>query len=54
MLEGLHEYYVPDGTYDAYIYNNGKWEYKENIDIGIKEKSPPKIKKKTQKGLLPK
>jgi len=53
MLEGLHEYYVPDGTYDAYIYNNGKWEHKENIDIGIKEKSPPKIKKKNQKGLLP-
>ena len=26
----------------------------ENIDIGIKEKSPSKIKKKKQKGLLPK
>ena len=54
MLEGLHEYYVPNGTYDAYIYNNGKWEYKENIDIGIKEKSPQKIKKKKKKSLLPK
>ncbi len=30
-LEGLHEYYIPDGTYNAMKYTNGKWEFKNDV-----------------------
>ena len=30
-LEGLHEYYIPDGTYNALIYNKGKWLFKSDV-----------------------
>ena len=51
-LEGIQEYYVPDGTFDAYQYNGTKWTLQENIDI----KSDIRIKpyKKPEMGLTPK
>ena len=50
-LEGIHEYYVPDGTFDAYQYDGIKWILQENIDV----KSDIRIKpsKKPEMGLTP-
>tara|TARA_B100001142_G_scaffold323360_1_gene373252 strand:+ start:615 stop:1499 length:885 start_codon:yes stop_codon:yes gene_type:complete len=51
-LEGLHEYYIPEGTYNCYNYKNGKWWLKQNIDIRNNERV--KRYKKPKRGLLPK
>lgn len=50
-LKGLHEYYVPDGTFDSYKYDKIKWELQKNIDVrnNIKIKS----NKKPEMGLTP-
>ncbi len=32
-LEGLYEYYIPEGTFNAYQYRNGKWWLQEDIDV---------------------
>ena len=32
-LEGLYEYYIPEGTFNAYSYKKGKWWLEKNIDI---------------------
>jgi len=37
-LEGMHEYYIPQGTYNAFEYSNGKWVLNENIDARNKQK----------------
>jgi len=51
-LEGLHEYYVPDGTYNALQYNNGKWELKNDVAVANPtSKSPTKVKPKM--GIIP-
>ncbi len=48
-LEGLHEYYVPDGSFDALHYNNGKWEFKSDVSAinpkadNISKKGKPKM-----------
>ena len=38
-LEGMHEYYIPEGTYNAFEYNNGKWILNEDIDARNKQKT---------------
>ena len=46
-LEGLYEYYVPDGTYNALQYNNGKWELKNDVAVANPtSKGPTKVKPK--------
>ena len=42
-LEGLYEYYIPEGTFNSYNFKNGKWWLEEDIDIRNNQKSP-KIK----------
>ena len=47
-LEGMHEYYIPEGTYNAFNYLNGKWVLEEDIDarnqqIRSKSNKPPKM-----------
>ena len=37
-LEGLEEYYIPEGTFNSYQYNNGKWLLEEDIDIRNQQK----------------
>ena len=32
-LKGMHEYYIPEGTYNSFDYNNGKWILNEDIDV---------------------
>ncbi len=29
--EGIYAYYVPDGTYDAYVWNRNKWEFVSDV-----------------------
>ena len=50
-LDGLEEYYVPDGTFDAFKFNNGKWWLEKDIDVRNSTKAP-KIKN-PKRGLLP-
>ena len=35
-MRGFNEYYVPDMSYDAYLFENGKWYLHEDV-IGINE-----------------
>tara|TARA_B110000902_G_scaffold163164_1_gene186664 strand:+ start:501 stop:1385 length:885 start_codon:yes stop_codon:yes gene_type:complete len=50
-LEGLEEYYIPEGTFNAYQYKRGKWWLQQDVDI----RNQQKIKriKKLKRGLLP-
>ncbi len=50
-LEGLEEYYIPEGTFNAYQYKRGKWWLEQDIDIRNTQKVP-KIKK-PKRGLIP-
>ena len=51
-LKGLYEYYIPEGTFNAYIYKKGKWWLKQDVDIRNTQKVA-KIKK-PKRGLIPK
>ena len=52
-LDGLHEYYVPDGTYNALQYSNGKWILKNDVAaINTKTKNSQK-KAKPKMGVTP-
>jgi hypothetical protein len=50
-LEGLEEYYIPEGTFNAYQYKRGKWWLQQDVDI----RNQQKIKriKKPKRGLVP-
>ena len=50
-LEGLEKYYIPEGTFNTFQYNKGKWFLKQNIDIRNKQKL--KIIKRPKRGLVP-
>ncbi|MBT5090675.1 MAG: hypothetical protein HOM24_06280 [Flavobacteriales bacterium] len=50
-LEGLEEYYIPEGTFNSYQYNKGKWLLEEDIDIRNQQKA--KRIKKPKRGLVP-
>ncbi len=50
-LKGMHEYYIPEGTYNAFEYKNGKWHLKEDIDARNKQKDR-KNKKSPKMGLI--
>ena len=50
-LAGLEEYYIPEGTFNAYQYKQGKWWSQQDIDARSTQKVP-KIKK-PKRGLIP-
>ncbi|MFT4902534.1 MAG: hypothetical protein ACI84S_000228 [Thalassomonas sp.] len=50
-LAGLEEYYIPEGTFNAYQYNKGKWWLQQDVDIRNQEKE--KRIKKPKRGLVP-
>jgi hypothetical protein len=44
----MHEYYIPEGTYNSFNYLKGKWVLEEDIDarnkqMRIKSKKSPKM-----------
>ncbi len=43
-LTGQYRFYGPDFSYDAYVFNDGKWEFRSNVDA-----RNPKVKKSKQK-----
>ena len=51
-LEGLHEYYVPDGTYNALQYTNGKWELKDDVAANNPTSKNP-AREKPKMGITP-
>ena len=50
-LAGLFEYYIPEGTFNAYNYKNGKWWLEQDLDIRNSEKENKF--KKPKRGLIP-
>ena len=38
QLEGLYEYYIPDGTFDAFNFEKGSWFFNKDIDIRNNQK----------------
>ena len=50
-LEGLEEYYIPEGTFNTYQYKNGKWWLEEDVDIRNRQKL--KKIKRPKRGLVP-
>ena len=50
-LEGLYEYYIPEGTFNAYNYKNGKWWLEQDIDIRNSERDNKF--KQPKRGLIP-
>ncbi len=50
-LEGLEEYYVPEGTFNSYQYKKGKWWLEQDVDI----RNQGKVRKikKPKRGLTP-
>lgn len=51
-LEGLYDFYVPDGSIDAFILNNGSFKLKRNVE-NTEKVNVPKLKN-IGTGLLPK
>ena len=51
-LEGLHEYYVPDGTYNALQYTKGKWELKNDVAANNPTSKNP-AREKPKMGITP-
>ena len=51
-LDGLHEYYVPDGTYNALKYTNGKWILKNDVAAN-NPTSKSLIREKPKMGIIP-
>ena len=43
-LTGMHEYYIPEGTYNSFEYTNGKWVLKEDIDARNKQTKNKSVK----------
>ena len=50
-LEGLEEYYIPEGTFNSYQYKRGKWWLQQDVDIRNQQKV--KRIKKPKRGLTP-
>jgi hypothetical protein len=50
-LTGLEEYYIPEGTFNAYQYKKGKWWLEQDVDIRNQQKT--KRVKKPKRGLVP-
>jgi hypothetical protein len=51
-LEGLHEYYIQDGTYNALKYTNGKWELKNDVAANNPSSKNP-AREKPKMGITP-
>ena len=52
--EGFNQFYVPDGSYDCFLYKNGEWIFKEDIDVRSNKSLPEIDKDKNDRGLFKK
>ena len=52
--EGFNQFYVTDGSYDCFLYKNGKWIFKEDVDVRTNKSLPEIGKDKNDRGLLKK
>jgi len=52
--EGLNQFYVTDGSYDCFLYKNGKWIFKEDVDVRTNKSLPEIDKNKNNRGLFKK
>lgn len=52
--EGFNQFYVPDGSYDCFLYKNGEWIFKEDIDVRTNKSLPEIDKDKNDRGLFKK
>lgn len=52
--EGFNQFYVPDGSYDCFLYKNGEWIFKEDIDVRTNKSQPEIDKDKNDRGLFKK
>ena len=52
--EGFNQFYVPEGSYDCFLYKNGEWIFKEDIDIRTNKSLPEIDKDKNDRGLFKK
>ena len=52
--EGFNQFYVTDGSYDCFLYKNGRWIFKEDIDIRTNKSLPEIDKDKNDRGLFKK
>ena len=52
--EGFNQFYVPDGSYDCFLYKNGKWIFKEDVDVRTNKSLPEIDKDKNDRGLFKK
>ena len=50
-LEGLEQYYIPEGTFNSYQYIKGKWWLQKDIDI--RNQTKDKKIKNVKRGLVP-
>ena len=50
-LEGIYEYYIPEGTFNSYNYKHGRWWLKQDVDIRNTQKIPKFNRPK--RGLIP-
>lgn len=53
-MKDQYEFYVPDFTYDAYVWKKGKWHFEKNIDARNDGLNEGNQDKKPEKGLAPK
>jgi len=51
---GFNQFYVPDGSYDCFLYKNGEWIFKEDIDVRSNKSLPEIDKDKNDRGLFKK
>ena len=52
--EGFNQFYVTNGSYDCFLYKNGKWIFKEDIDVRSNKSLPEIDKDKNDRGLFKK
>ncbi len=52
-LVGQYEFYGPDFTFDAFVWEKGKWKFKQDVDVRNEGKNEGKQTKKPQQGLQP-
>lgn len=48
QLEGMYDFYVPDGSFDGFIWENGKWNYQKDVDARTGKSKTDKLYNKPE------